>query len=68
MNRMREARLEADLSIRELSARTRIDPGHLSRIENEYHTPRPETIKRILRGLRLKVSDAATVFPDVEMY
>lgn len=54
---LRTARVEADITLRDLAKRLDIAPSYLSDIENDRRVPSEDVLARLAAELRLKVDD-----------
>jgi DNA-binding XRE family transcriptional regulator len=59
--RLREARLSAGLTQKQLAARVGVHPITMTRYETGQICPRPPIVSRLASALRCKISDLANI-------
>src|SRR4051794_6945439 len=63
-HRLRSARQQKGVSLRELSSRTGISYSHLSRLERQKHLPRATDVEPVAAALGVRSSEFLEGFPD----
>jgi transcriptional regulator with XRE-family HTH domain len=64
--RLRELREERHMSVRELSDRSGVTAGVISRLERGHMEPKPEAIERLAAALGVTVDELAAPEPPAQ--